>query len=74
MTMVYRANVRSYEDALGIQFSTPSACVTLDYPCEGNPNHFVLTHWGPIERSREFVSLADALDFIAKILKVSEQA
>ena len=74
MTMVYLANVPSVETDMGIEFYTPHAHASLDYPCEGNPNHFVLTHWGPIERSREFVSLADALDFIAKILKVSEQA
>lgn len=71
MTMVYLANVRSHEDCFGIQFTTPDACITLDYPCEGNPNHYVLSHWGP-GRSGEFNDLASALDAIAFWLKSAE--
>lgn len=73
MTMVYLANVQSQEDCFGIQFHTPHACITLDYPCEGNPNHYVLSHWGA-GRSGEFPHLADALDAIAFWLKQSEPA
>lgn len=73
MTMVYLANVKTFEDAFGMQFSTPHACVTLDNPTHGQPNYFVMTHWGA-GRSCEFPNLADALDEIARRLKQSEPA
>lgn len=73
MTMVYLANVKSHEDAFGIQFHTPHACMTLDNPIAGNPNYSIMTHWGA-GRSCEFSNLADALDAIAYWLKQSEPA
>ncbi len=71
MTMVYLANVQSTETPFGMEFYTPHAHASLDYPCEGGAYYSVIDHMGTF-RSWDFLRLDDALDYIAQHLKQSE--
>ena len=73
MTMVFLVNVPHIETHMGIEFYTPHAHASLDYPCEGGAYYSVIDHMGTF-RSWDFTNLADALDYIATHLKQSEPA
>ena len=73
MTMVYLANVPHIETPLGIEFYTPHAHVSVDYPFEDSPNYWVLVCIGS-GRTRGFADFASAMDYASRCLKQSEPA
>jgi hypothetical protein len=71
--MVYLANVPSTETPWGIECYTQHAHVSIDYPIEGQPDYFVLVHWGRAS-SRRFPRFDQAMDYASRLLKQSEPA
>jgi len=73
MTMHYLANVRQIETHRGIECYTPHAHVSIDYPMQGNPNYFVLVHFGA-GASRDFARFDQAMDYASRYIKQAEPA
>lgn len=73
MTMVYLANARQIETHRGLEFYTRDAHVSVDWPMRGNPNYFVLVHFGA-GASRDFARFDQAMDYASRCIKQAEPA
>jgi hypothetical protein len=71
--MHFLANVPHVETSLGLEFYTPHAHVSVDFPFEDSPQYWVLVGIGS-GRSRGFRDFASAMDYASRCLKQSEPA
>ena len=70
MSMHYLVNVPRIETDWGLEFYTPTAHVSLDWPFEGNPNYEV-RNYNTLDTPRDFPDMASALDWAAQCLRAS---
>ena len=73
MSMIYLANVKTYEDKKGINFHTPHEHVAVDFPQGGTPYYVVWAYFNKtdIMATKDF---ATAMDTAARWLKQAEPA
>lgn len=74
MTMLYLASVPRIETDTGIEFFSPTAHISLDFPLPEYPGYHVLDHMACdfiAPSMRSFDRLADALDHVAMRLRIA---
>jgi polyphosphate kinase len=72
MSMVYLANVPCIQSERGLDFYTPNAHVSVDFPSDEIPSYYAAIHKNDFAVMHPFNCFADAMDFASNYLKHSE--